>query len=101
MKDMSYYRRGYQAETGEILSPSDHIHHVDGNHHNNNPRNWCKIPQPVHKEIDRGALGNMPRPNDPDSKEEGLLTKDLLKQLVRIFEAGKRVERESEEFTVV
>tara|TARA_Y100001951_G_scaffold93214_1_gene88645 strand:- start:39 stop:344 length:306 start_codon:yes stop_codon:yes gene_type:complete len=101
MRDMSYYRRAYQAETGESLSPSDHIHHVDGNHHNNNPRNWCKIPQPVHKEIDRGILGNMPRPSDPDSKEEGFLTKGLIKQLIRLLEAGRKEGREDREFTTV
>jgi hypothetical protein len=101
MKDMSYYRRGYEAETGETLSPSDHIHHVDGNHHNNDPKNWFKIPQSVHKEIDRGVLENIPRPSDPDSKEEGLLTKGLLRQLIRIFEAGKKEKREIREFTTV
>ena len=98
---MSYYRRGYQEETGENLSPSDHIHHVDGNHHNNDPRNWFKIPQSVHKEIDRGALANIPRPSDPDSKEKGFLTKELLKQLIRLLEAGKKEGGEDREFTIV
>ena len=98
---MSYYRRGYEAETGETLSPSDHIHHVDGNHHNNDSRNWFKIPQSVHKEIDRGVLANIPRPSDPNSKEDGLLTKEFLKQLVRIFEAGKKEGRGARKFTTV
>ena len=68
---------------------------------NNDPRNWFKIPQLVHKEIDRGALANIPRPSDPDSKEKGFLTKELLKQLIRLLEAGKKEGGEDREFSTV
>jgi hypothetical protein len=97
MKGMTHYRRILEEALGRKLKgPFWHAHHIDGDHSNNVARNLWEIAEPIHREIDRGILdepkngGKFPRPNDPDSKEDGFLNKEVIKVLCETFDDGEK-----------
>ena len=97
MKGMNHYRRIIEEALGRKLKgPFWHAHHIDGDHSNNVARNLWEIAEPIHREIDRGILdepkngGRFPRPSDPDSKEDGFLNKEVIRDLEKDFEEGEK-----------
>ena len=91
MKGMSHYRRILEQAMGRKLKgPFWHVHHINGNHDYNAAKNLWELAEPIHREIDRGALEKIPRPSDPDSEEDGYLNKEALKVLCEIFKDGEK-----------
>jgi len=94
---MNHYRRILEEALGRKLKgPFWHVHHINGNRNYNVARNLWELAEPIHREIDRGELdepengGLFPRPDDPDSKEDGFLNKEVIKDLVKDFEEGEK-----------
>ena len=97
MKGMNHYRRILEEELGRKLKgPFWHAHHIDGDRTHNIAKNLWELAEPIHMEIDRGVLdepkngGRFPRPNDPDSKEDGFLNKEVIKVLCETFDDGEK-----------
>jgi len=96
MKGMNHYRRILEEALGRKLKgPFWHAHHIDGDHSHNVARNLWELARPIHMEIDRGVLEKIPRPSDPDSKEDGFLNKEVIKTLCEIFEDGEKNKNQS------
>jgi len=94
---MNHYRRILEEALGRPLKgPFWHVHHINGNRDYNVARNLWELAEPIHREIDRGALdepkhgGLFPRPSDPDSKEDGFLNKEVIKVLCETFDDGEK-----------
>jgi hypothetical protein len=106
MKGMNYYRRILEEALGRKLKgPFWPVHHINGNRNYNVAENLWEFANPIHVEIDRGVLdepkngGRFPRPSDPDSKEDGFLNKEVIKDLCETFDDGEKNKNQSFELS--